>query len=288
VAISLQAEIMLAEVTPLILTFNEQVNIERTLNRLAWARQIVVVDSGSTDGTLELLKAFPAVRVVYRPFDDHTSQWNFGLDQVTTSWVLSLDADYVLTQQLVEELRGMELSHSTVAYSAAFRYVLSGKALRGNLYPNRVVLFRRDACRYVNDGHTQLLQVNGAVSRLKGKIDHDDRKPLNRWLDSQRSYARLEAEHLRTQDPQTLRWPDRLRRQIWPAAPAAFLYTLLLKGCLFDGWPGWLYVLQRTYAELLLSLELLDRRLRNAERPGATPKVKANSVPSVPQDKDLK
>jgi hypothetical protein len=48
---------------------------------------------------------------------------------------------------------------------------------------------------------------------------------------------------------------------IWPAAPAAFVSTLLAKGCLFDGWPGWFYALQRTYAELLLSLELLDRRL---------------------------
>jgi glycosyltransferase involved in cell wall biosynthesis len=278
---------MLAEVTPLILTFNEQANIERTLNRLAWARQVVVVDSGSTDGTLELLKAYPAVRVVNRPFDDHTSQWNFGLDQVTTPWVLSLDADYVLTQQLVEELHNIKFSHSAVAYSVAFRYVLSGKSLRGNLYPDRVVLFRRDACRYVNDGHTQLLQVHGPVTRLKGKIDHDDRKPLSRWLDSQRNYARLEAEHLVKQDPETLRLPDRLRRQIWPAAPAAFLYTLLFKGCLFDGWPGWFYTLQRTYAELLLSLELLDRGLRNGERQEATPDVNSLSVPSAHPSKDL-
>jgi hypothetical protein len=90
---------------------------------------------------------------------------------------------------------------------------------------------------------------------------HDDRKPLTRWLDSQRAYAKLEAGFLQAKDPKTLTWPDRLRHWIWPAAPAAFLYTLLVKGCLLDGWPGWFYALQRTYAELLLSLELLARRL---------------------------
>jgi hypothetical protein len=55
---------------------------------------------------------------------------------------------------------------------------------------------------------------------------------------------------------------DRLRRMIWPAAPAAFLYTLLLKGVILDGWPGWFYALQRTYAELVLSLILLERKIR--------------------------
>ena len=55
--------------------------------------------------------------------------------------------------------------------------------------------------------------------------------------------------------------PDRLRKWIWPAAPAAFFYTMFAKRLILDGWPGLFYVLQRTYAELLLSLEMLERRL---------------------------
>jgi len=267
---------MQSDVTPLILTFNEKANIERMLKPLNWAREIVVVDSGSTDGTLEILGNYQSVRVIQRSFDDHTSQWNFGLQQIATSWVLSLDADYVLTQSIVEELLTMKLEERVVAYAVAFRYVVCGKPLRGSLYPDRVVLFRRDACRYINNGHTQVLQVQGAVGRLKAKIDHDDRKPLTRWLDSQRAYARLEADYLERKSLESSRWPDRLRRSIWPAAPAAFLYTLLIKGCLFDGWPGWFYALQRTYAELLLSLELLDRRLGSSNQPQLTAQRDSN------------
>jgi glycosyltransferase involved in cell wall biosynthesis len=253
---------MLEEVTPLILTYNEAPNILRALAPLDWARQIVVIDSGSTDGTLEILQRHSNVRIVHRRFDDHTSQWNFGLAQISTSWVLSLDADYILTKAFSEELRALRPTGRIAAYVAGFRYLIFGKPLRGTLYPDRAVLFRRQACHYVADGHTQRLQTQGTVHRLTRTIDHDDRKPLSRWLDSQRAYALLEADVLAAANPKSLGWADRLRRSIWPAAPAAFLYTMFLKGCLFDGWHGWFYALQRTYAELLLSLELLDRRLK--------------------------
>jgi hypothetical protein len=106
------------------------------------------------------------------------------------------------------------------------------------------------------------VKINGIVFDLNGKIHHADRKPLRRWLNSQKKYAALEAEKLAQPDAaQHGGMADRLRRMIWPAAPAAFFYTLLVKGLILDGWPGFYYVLQRTYAELLLSLELLERRV---------------------------
>src|SRR5512143_2622752 len=90
-------------ITPLILTWNEEANIARTLDKLRWAREVVVVDSGSTDGTRAICESFPNVRVVVRPFDSHAAQWNFGLKEtgIVSDWVLALDADYVLTDDLV-------------------------------------------------------------------------------------------------------------------------------------------------------------------------------------------
>ena len=95
---------MHTKITPLILTFNEAPNIERTLAKLAWADDVVVVDSGSTDGTREILARHPNVRVFVRTFTTHAEQWNFGLVQtgIQTDWVLALDADYVLSAALVE------------------------------------------------------------------------------------------------------------------------------------------------------------------------------------------
>ena len=72
----------LNQITPLILTYNEAPNIQRTLKNLTWAKQIVVIDSFSTDKTIEILKNFKQVSIFQRQFDSHASQWNYGLNQI--------------------------------------------------------------------------------------------------------------------------------------------------------------------------------------------------------------
>jgi glycosyltransferase involved in cell wall biosynthesis len=250
----------LADVTPLILTWNEEANIGRTLAALTWAARIVVVDSCSTDGTAAMVARHPNAKLVYREFDSHMAQWNFGLDQVDSSWVLALDADYLCPESLVDELRQLAPSHN--AYEAEFRYCIDGRPLRGTLYPARVVLFRADRFRYRQDGHTQLLDLTEQAGRLKTAILHDDRKPLSRWLAMQSKYADLEVKKLRAASPKGLSWKDRLRRRILFAAPLTCVYCLFCKRMILDGWPGIYYTLQRTYAEFLLSLKLLDATLR--------------------------
>lgn len=252
----------LSDITPLVLSFNEEANIARCLERLRWASRIVVVDSGSTDATLAMCAGFPNAEVVSRPFDNHTAQWNHGLDQLKTRWVLTLDADYLLNDDFTEELQGLPDGEDDRVWFGQFHYVTFGNRLRGTLYPPRALLFDPNLHRYEQDGHTQSLSIQpGRQEMLETRIDHDDRKSLGRWLDSQRKYAALEAEKMCC-EIEVSGMPDRLRRMIWPAAPAAFLYTLFGKMLILDGWSGIYYALQRTYAELLLSLELLDIRLR--------------------------
>jgi len=96
---------MIDSVTPLVITYNEAANIARTLDRLLWARRIVVIDSGSTDETLQILRSYPQAEVIHRAFDDFASQCNFGIDQVETPWVLSLDADYELSTGFLDEIQ---------------------------------------------------------------------------------------------------------------------------------------------------------------------------------------
>jgi glycosyltransferase involved in cell wall biosynthesis len=253
---------MLAEITPLILTCNEAPNIERTLEPLKWAKEILLVDSFSTDQTLEIVHRYPQVRVVQRRFDSHAAQWNFGLQQCQTPWVLALDADYVLSEELLGELRSFASPGNSLAYFAAFKYCINGQPLRGSLYPPVPVLFQKDSCHYEQDGHTQRLRFAGAAGRLHGVIFHDDRKPLLHWLAAQERYAQLEAAKLLAMDPATMRLRDRLRLRLLSPA-VVFLYTLFYKRLIFDGPAGWLYVYQRTLAEILLSLRLLESRLSN-------------------------
>ena len=252
----------LTTVTPLILTYNEEANIDRTLGRLTWAERVVVVDSYSEDATVDIATSYDNVDLVQREFDDHTSQWNYGLDQIDTEWVLSLDADYQVPEAFVSEMQALRPSGDLAGYRATFTYCVFGEPLGGTLYPPRIVLFRNRKARYVQDGHTQRLSVKGLVGDLDTSLEHDDRKSLDRWLDNQRGYARLEAEKLREADEHSL--PDRLRKtDVWGPLLVP-LYCLFAKGLILDGWPGWYYTLQRTYAELIIALTHLDAHLRDS------------------------
>lgn len=254
-----------AAITPVILTYNEAPNLARTLAKLRWAREVVLVDSGSDDETLAIAAGFPNTRAVVHPFATHAEQWNFAVAQtgIESEWILALDADYVLGDALVDELDALAPPADVAAYGASFVYCVDGRPLRGTLYPPVKVLWRRGAGSYVQDGHTQKLRVQGRVERLKNPILHDDRKGLPRWVASQERYARLEARKL-LEAGGTTGWPDRIRRLRVVAPFATLAYCLFAKGLILDGWPGIYYSLQRAFAEMLLSLYLVRARLERA------------------------
>lgn len=251
----------LDQVTPLILTYNEEANIDRTLAGLSWARRIVVVDSGSTDRTLEILRTAPNVDVVIRPFDTHARQWNAGLEQITGAWVLSLDADYTITLALRQEMASaiaVADLHQIHGFRIPFRYCVAGRPLRGTVLPPRIALFRREHGTYVDDGHTQDLELSGRCVELRQAIIHDDRKSLSRWLWAQERYLALEVPKLLGTPPQELSLADRLRKRHVIAPFAVLALCLVRHGGVFDGWRGWYYAFQRMYVEILLSLMLWE------------------------------
>jgi glycosyltransferase involved in cell wall biosynthesis len=257
---------MLDQITPLVLTLDEEDNIGRVLERLSWAREVVVVDSGSRDATRALLARYANVRCVEHAFESHAAQWNFALagTGIRTEWVLALDADYVLSEALIEELRATTPDPGVAGFRARFCYCVFGRALRGTLYPPGIVLYRRGSADYVQDGHTQRVRVRGRIATLRSALLHDDRKPVSRWLAAQVRYAQLEADLLCAKSWRDLGWPDRLRKLLVVMPPLAFVYCLTAKRGILDGWPGLYYAVQRGVAEALLALALIERKLHGA------------------------
>jgi glycosyltransferase involved in cell wall biosynthesis len=252
----------LSTITPFILTVDEEPNIGRALESLAWARRVLVVDSGSTDRTLEIAGSFANVEVRNRAFDSFAAQSNHALKAIETEWVLALDADYVVPPLLVQEIAALPSEPQENGYLVPFEYRVLGRTLRGSLYPPREVLFRRRAGAFVQDGHAHRAKVEGPTGRLCSAIVHDDRKDLGRWLRNQAEYAAQEAAKLSGARFRELGWMDRLRSTVVLGPPAVTLYCLFARGLVLDGRAGLYYTAQRAIAEGILSLKLMEARRR--------------------------
>lgn len=252
---------MLDHITPVLLTFNEEENIGRTLSHLTWAKDIVVVDSGSTDKTLEILAGFPNVRVFTRSFDSHARQWRFAMEatKIATGWVLRLDADYQLSEALVSELARLEPNAPVNAYRTSFAYAIFSRQLVSSLYPPNTILLRRNCFSITDQGHTERWQVDGPVATLNSRIIHDDWKPAGQWVIAQTRYMQRELESMSRGKGGLVRWL-RLRPPLMPIA--VFLYCLFGKGLFLNGRAGVFYALQRAVAEGVLCLLVLEQELR--------------------------
>lgn len=257
---------MINQITPVILTFNESPNIGRTLAALQWAKDIVVVDSFSTDNTEEICKKFSQVRFIKRIFDNHKNQWNFAIAEtaIKTDWILSLDADYLVTNELNAELSGLAPDALVNAYYARFFFAIHGRPLAGSLYPPIAVLFKKGTCSYIQDGHTQRLQVQGKTGFLANPLILDDRKSVAHWIVAQSKYSKLEAEKICSLSFTQLGFPDKLRKLLIITPWFVPLYCLIVKKAFLAGRHGIFYCFQRAASELMLSLYLMENGIKKA------------------------
>jgi glycosyltransferase involved in cell wall biosynthesis len=254
---------MLNEITPVLLTFNEAENIGRTLSCLTWAKDIVIVDSGSTDETISIVARFPQARLFHREFDTHGNQWRYATEEtgIGTNWILRLDADYQVTEAVKTELSHLDANAAVDAYLVSFDYAIFGRKLISSLYPANTILLRKNKFLVQDKGHTEVWTVRGPVRNLKARIVHDDRKSTEQWMLSQGRYMRRECAHLQAGGPRLRSWL-RLKPPLMPLF--TFLYCLFVKGLILNGRAGIFYALQRLFAEAALSLMVLEERLRAA------------------------
>jgi hypothetical protein len=228
---------------------------------LSWAKDIVVVDSESTDETVSILRSFNQVRLFKRPFSTHGDQWRYAMENtgITTGWVLRLDADYQVTETLVTEMSALNPTGPVCAYRIGFDYAVFSHQLLSSLYPANTILLRRGRFSVRDKGHTEVWSVNGPVGVVKARVVHDDRKSVQHWTAAQGRYMRRELDRLRGNQAGLRDWL-RLKAPLMPIV--MFFYCLFFKGLIFNGRAGIFYTLQRVVAEAVLSLMVLEEKLR--------------------------
>lgn len=255
---------MFLPITPLILTYNEEPNIRRTLQSLRWADRVVVLDSGSTDLTESIARSFLNVDWRLRPFDCHYAQWEYGIHKtnIQTEFVFALDADMSVPPGFVEEMKTHFLDGKFGGGITQFEFRILGQPLVGSIYPPQLRLFRRSGITVTQQGHTQEFSFDGPIYRFTTPIIHDDRKSLERWVSSQASYSSLEARRIAAQN--TLGWRDRLRDfGVMPLIAGTLAY--IRAGGPLGGAAAVRYAHERAAYECLLGIRLMSARLPKDE-----------------------
>ena len=241
----------------MVITLNEEANIGRTLQALDFVSHVLVIDSGSTDRTIDIVKSFSNTEIIHREFDTFADQCNFGLMRLSSEWILSLDADYIVPLKAKDRILKIlhKNSESYDSYAFGFVYCIQGKPIRSALLPQRTCLYRRVKAHYLNIGHSHRVIVDGKSKRLRECLLHDDRKGMSCWLRNQIKYQMSEAVMLRSTSSTKLGIPDLVRKHT-PFAPISSFLLCMLKGGIFEGIAGLLYAYERLVAESILYLYL--------------------------------
>jgi glycosyltransferase involved in cell wall biosynthesis len=238
-----------------IVTHNEEQNIARTLASVAWAGEIIVVDSHSTDRTAEIARSFGA-QVIERDWPGFAAQKNFAIAQCIGEWILSLDADEELSAELQQQMQAvLKSSPSVDAYYLKRRNLFLGRWMRhGGFYPDaKLRLFRRHpdpalTPRFEERPVHEVVRFGGATATLAGDLIHYAYPTLSDYIAHMDRYSTLGAQVLLSSGRSNAQLPTFLAR-VWLFPWLGFVWNYLFRLGFLDGREGLLlHLYHATYA----------------------------------------
>ncbi|MBX7210891.1 MAG: glycosyltransferase family 2 protein [Verrucomicrobiaceae bacterium] len=241
-----------------ITALNEEANLARCLKSAAGlAAEIVVVDSGSTDRTLDIAREFGA-RAVHQDWLGHSRQKQVALDHCTQEWVLVLDCDEELSPQLRASvtafLEGSLAKEHDGAWCSRKVWFLGRWITHGDWYPDRKLrLVRRAKARMSGDDAHDAVEVSGATTLLAGDLHHYSFPSINRYIEKINGFADL---FLQKQKAAGVRWSltANVARPAW-----RFFRAYVLRRGFLDGFPGlWIAVATAFFAFVRYSRKYED------------------------------
>ncbi len=185
-------------ITALAITFNEAHNIERYINSMSFADEIIIVDSFSTDHT-EALAQHPKVTFVKRVFDDFSSQKNYAISLAKHDWVTFFDLDEEVPEALATELVATVRSNPTAkAFRVKRDYHFMGKRIKYSGFQTDIAvrLFNKNYCKYNGKLVHEAIQTTATIGKLKHHVKHQTYKDFDNYNQKLTQYSKLQAEAL--------------------------------------------------------------------------------------------
>ncbi len=280
---------MKADLSVIILTYNEEKNIEACLKSIyEWVEDIYIVDSYSSDKTIEIVNKYTN-KVYQHKFESYPMQRNWALRNIAfkTKWVMFLDADELVSSELREEIETKleGIADEIFGIELKRRFIWMGKWIRhGGLYPIWLLRIMRHENARCNDNLVdEHFEVDGRITRLKNDLIHDNKKGIGDWIEKHNRYATLKAQEL-LKNRQRRRgghkdilsgfWSSQTKRKQWirerlwnrfipPLIKPFFyfFYRYFLKLGFLDGKAGFIYhYLHGFWYRLIIDIKYLELR----------------------------
>jgi len=272
-----------ADLTVVILTYNEEVNLPHALENVkGFAKEVVVLDSHSTDSTVEIAESFSA-RVYTRTFDDFSRQRKYALKEIPyiTKWLFVLDADEYMTESLKQEIRGTIGNTDKDAFFIKRRFYWKGKWIKRGYYPTWLLRLGRTGMitcdeRPINE---HLICRSGKAGKLEEDFVDHNRKDLTNWIAKHNHYSSREARQLFLREGfddrydfwgsqyERKRW---VRVKVWNRMPPVlrpflyFIYRYVFRLGFLDGKEAFMYHFLHAFLyRVLIDFKYLELRWKS-------------------------
>ena len=244
-----------APLSVIVTTFNEEANIAPCLRSARWADEILVIDSGSTDGTVEAARPL-AGRILEHAYESPARQKNWAIPQARHPWVLILDADERITPELEEEIRALlAAGPAHHGYWIHRRNTFLGREIRfGDWGSDRVIrFFSRDHACYADVRVHEEMEVDGSVGQLGGRLLHHSVRSMDQYSEKMERYASWWAEEQGEAGRHASPW--KILTHTW----GRFIRMYVLKGGFLDGGHGLVLSLLASFSVFQKYTKLWER-----------------------------
>tara|TARA_B110000305_G_scaffold50017_1_gene54177 strand:+ start:3037 stop:3804 length:768 start_codon:yes stop_codon:yes gene_type:complete len=254
------------KITAIIPTLNEEIHIEASIKSVDFADEIIVIDSFSTDATIELAKQHD-VKIVQRVFDDFSSQKNFAIDLAKNDWIYILDADERVTPSLKKEILSIDLVQTTfVGFYVKRNFYLGDKQIKytGCQRDKVIRLFRKSNCRYNGVKVHETIKADGSLGFFKHRVDHFSYRDFDHYMSKQKLYAQIQAEQLHERGQKVTLF------HLFVKPLVTFIIHFILRLGFLDGHAGFLISKIRAYRVLdrYMNLWYLNNKKNNSNTNG--------------------
>ena len=249
------------KISAVIITFNEAHRIRTTLDSLQWCDEIIVVDSGSTDDTIQICKEYTTCKVYNQPFLGYGPQKKFAVDLATYDWILSIDADEVVVPELKLEIQKLlsqaKISHT--GFHVPITHVFLNKVFRfGREYKHyHLRMFNKQFGNFNNGNVHERLEVEGAKAKLKNHVLHYSYTNTHHYFEKFNNYTTIAAENSLKKRKRVNKWSICLK------FPFSFFKYYIIDLNILNGYAGFVWSLFSSFYKVVRVIkyhELIEKK----------------------------